>query len=55
MGHRLQLSVGVAAQLVLIERHAKAGPGRRVDAEIREAQRPSTNSSIRLAAKISAS
>jgi hypothetical protein len=39
MGHRLQLSVGVAAQLVLIERHAKAGPGRRVDAEIREAQR----------------
>jgi hypothetical protein len=39
MGHRLQLSVGVAAQLVLIECHAKAGPGRRVDAEIREAQR----------------
>ena len=28
----------VTAQLVLIERRAKAGPGRRVDVEIREAQ-----------------
>jgi hypothetical protein len=55
MGHRLQLSVGVAAQLVLIERHAKAGPGRQVDAEIREAQRLLDKIVEGIAAKISAS